>query len=275
MEVRAFAEQVLRSAFLAEKLRRPDGPLTDSSPGEVVSVDEPARTEDLKFAARRTAPAMPKAGALQNERKRAIAHHILANHELQALEVMADVALRFPDAPTEFRIGLARIMQDEQRHTRMHVERAATLGLRFGELPVNSYIWEKSRSFESLLDYLATLPLLFEGRNLDHTIEFAEWFEAAGDLRSATLIRTIHRDEIEHVAFGIKWLRRLKPEGQSDWEVFSAHLKWPLRPAKAKGELFQAEARKRAGLDDEFIEQLRRSENSETGSSDSARRGSS
>jgi uncharacterized ferritin-like protein (DUF455 family) len=257
MEVRAFAERVLRSAALEDKLRKPDGPFTDDAPGEAVSINDPARMDDLKFAARRTAPAMPKPGALQEESKRAIAHHILANHELQALEVMADVALRFPEAPTEFRLGLARIMQDEQRHTRMHVERAATLGLRFGELPVNSYIWQKSREFESVLDYVATLPLLFEGRNLDHTIEFAGWFEAVGDTRSAALIRTIHRDEIEHVAFGIEWLRKLKPDGLSDWDTFCKHLKWPLRPSKAKGEQFQADARKQAGLSEEFIENLR------------------
>lgn len=256
MEVRAFAERVLRSSSLEEKLRRPDDGLTDHAPGEAVCIDVPGRPEDLRFAARRTAPGMPKAGALRNQNKRAVAHHILANHELQALEVMADVALRFPEAPSGFRIGLATIMQDEQRHTRMHVERAAALGLRFGELPVNSYIWEKSRSFGSVLDYLATLPLLFEGRNLDHTIEFADWFEAAGDTRSAALIRTIHRDEIEHVAFGIEWLRRLKPKEKSDWEVFVAHLKWPLRPAKARGDRFQIEARRQAGLEDDFIERL-------------------
>mgnify|MGYP002629856027 CR=1 FL=1 len=268
MEVRAFAERVLRSAALEDKLRKPDGALTDDAPGEAVSVSEPARMEDLRFAARRTAPAMPKPGGLRDQRKRAVAHHILANHELQALEVMADVALRFPEAPTEFRLGLARIMQDEQRHTRMHVERAATLGLRFGELPVNSYIWEKSREFESLLDYVATLPLLFEGRNLDHTIEFSGWFEAVGDTRSAALIRTIHRDEIEHVAFGIEWLRKLKPDGLSDWDAFCQHLKWPLRPVKAKGEQFQIEARKQAGLSDEFIENLRLAQNEDSRQSD-------
>lgn len=269
MEVRAFAERVLGTASFDDKLRKPDGPLTDESPGEAVSTRQPARTDDLKFAARRTAPAMPKPGALKEEHKRAIAHHILANHELQALEVMADVALRFPEAPTAFRLGLARIMQDEQRHTRMHVERAATLGLRFGELPVNSYIWEKSRALESLLDYVATLPLLFEGRNLDHTVEFSGWFEAAGDTRSAALIRAIHRDEIEHVAFGIEWLRKLKPDGLSDWDAFCKHLKWPLRPAKAKGEQFQVEARKQAGLSDEFIEKLRLAQDADGNQGDS------
>jgi len=258
MEIRIFAERVVRSVHLQDKLARPDGPFTDESPGDGLAVDRPERPANLQFAGRRMAPAMPKGRAFRDRRKRAIAHHIFANHELQALEVMADVALRFPEAPAGFRMGLAEIMLDEQRHTQMHIQRAAALGLNFGDLPVNSYIWEKSRSLNSVLDYLATLPLLFEGRNLDHTVEFAGWFEDAEDLRGAALIRAIHRDEIEHVAFGIEWLRQLKPDGLSDWDTFCRHLQWPLRPAKAKGDQFQVAARRQAGLGEDFIEQLRR-----------------
>jgi uncharacterized ferritin-like protein (DUF455 family) len=148
------------------------------------------------------------------------------------------------------------IMQDEQRHTRMHVERARKLGLEFGDLPVNSYIWNKSMEFQSPLDYLAGLPLVFEARNLDHTLEFATEFDAVGDARSAVLMRTIHDDEIRHVAFGIEWLRRLKPAEQSDWDAFAAHLHWPLRPEKARGDVFQSAARRAAGLSDEFITRI-------------------
>lgn len=257
MEVRQFAEQVLYSAEVDEKLRPVSTPFTDDQPGDAVRVALPARTEPLKFAARRSAPGMPKPGAFKDPLKRALAHHILANHELQALEVMAFVMLLFPDLPTDFRIGLAKVMQDEQRHTHMHIERAAHLGLTFGSVPVNSYIWEKVQEIENILDYLATLPLLFEERNLDHSLEFATMFEAVGDERSAALMRVIHRDEIHHVAFGIEWLRRFKPAGESDWETFCRHLKWPLRPVKAKGEVFQYEARQQAGLDEHFINQVR------------------
>lgn len=256
MEVRAFAEQVLFSESINEKLKPADGEFTDESPGESVDVREPARSDDLKFAPRRMAASMPKPGAFKDVVRRATAHHIFANHELQALEVMARVALFFPDAPTDFRIGLCKIMQDEQRHTRMHAERAAMLGVEFGSLLVNSYIWKKSLEFKSVLDYIATLPLVFEGCNLDHTLEFASFFEAVGDDRSAALMKVIHRDEIEHVAFGMKWLRTLKPAGQSDWDAFCEHLDWPLRPVKAKGDVFQVEARRQAGLSDEFIEKL-------------------
>lgn len=180
----------------------------------------------------------------------------MANHELQALEVMAWTLLAFPDSPTEFRQGMVTVMADEQRHTRMHIERAAMLGLTFGDLPVNCYIWKKALSFTNVLDYLAGLPLVFEGANLDHSLEFAEAFSKAGDERSASLMRVIHRDEIEHVAFGIKWLRKLMPDGSDEWETFQKHLHWPLRPVKAKGEVFQREARLAAGLSEEFVDRL-------------------
>ena len=256
MEVRAFAEQVLYSELLEDKLMPASGEFRDELPGDAVDIREPSRSADLKFAPHRTAASMPKPGAFKDATRRGTAHHILVNHELQALEVMARVALLFPDAPTEFRIGLCEIMQDEQRHTRMHVERAAMLGVEFGSLPVNSYIWKKSLDFKSVLDYIATLPLVFEGCNLDHTLEFASYFEAVGDDRSAALMRVIHRDEIEHVAFGMEWLRKLKPAGQSDWDAFCEHLEWPLRPVKAKGDVFQREARLAAGMSAEFVARL-------------------
>ncbi|HUG91650.1 MAG TPA: DUF455 family protein [Planctomycetaceae bacterium] len=256
MELRDFAERIVCLPALDEKLARPSEPLTDHAPGTAVRVSVPARPPELRFAGRREAPAMPAPGAFRDPGKRAVAHHIMANHELQACEVMAWVLLAFPEAPAEFRRGLAGIIQDEQRHTRMHVERAAALGLRFGELPVNAHIWKKSQSFQSVLDYVSGLPLVFEGRNLDHTLEFEAYFRAAGDDTSAGVMRAIHRDEIEHVRFGLEWLRRLKPADQSDWEAWEQHLHWPLRPEKARGDVFDRESRLAAGMTEEFVERL-------------------
>ena len=199
---------------------------------------------------------MPQPSAFTDPAKRAVAHHIMANHELQALEVMAFVLLAFPDAPTEFRLGLADIMGDEQRHTRWHVDRLAELGVTFGDLPVNGYFWKKALEFECVLDYLAGLPLTFEGCNLDHTLDFETWFRAAGDPRSAGIMQAIHRDEIRHVAFGLDWLRKLKPPHMSDWDVYAAHLKYPLRPSKSRGQTFHRAPRLAAGMTDEFLDRL-------------------
>jgi len=129
MELRAFAEQILLRDDLDDKLRPPEEPLSDHSPGDPFRPVEPARPANLQFAPRRTAPAMAAAPAMTDPEKRAIAHHIMANHELQAVEVMAFVLVAFPEAPREFRLGLVEIIQDEQRHTRMHAERASMLGV--------------------------------------------------------------------------------------------------------------------------------------------------
>jgi len=258
MEIRDFAQQILFAETLEEKLRPASLPLTDETPGEALRVAEPTRPGNLQFAPRRTAPRMPAPVAFRDPAKRAVAHHIMANHELQALEVMAFVLCAFPAAATEFRHGMIAIIHDEQRHTQMHADRAQALGVCFGDLPVNCYIWKKAQSFESVLDYLAGLPLTFEGRNLDHTLEFEEYFLNAGDEQSAALMRVIHHDEIRHVAFGLHWLRQLKPPDQSDWEAYQSHLHWPLRPEKARGDEFHRASRIAAGMSEEFVDRLER-----------------
>lgn len=256
MEVRAFAEQVLYQANLTDKLRPAETPFTDAEPGLPVRVEFPARPPELAYVPDCQGPPMPGLPSFHMPTKRAIAHHIMANHELLALEVMAYTLLAFPQAPTEFRRGIAEVMGDEQRHTRMHIERAEMLGLTFGTHPVNFYFWLKARDFQSELDYIAGLPLTFEGGNLDHTLEFAAAFDVGGDPRSAALMRVIHRDEIEHVRFGWDWLLKLKPADQSAWDAYVTHLHWPLRPAKAKGKVFHRPPRELAGLTPEFIDQI-------------------
>lgn len=256
MELRTWAEQILFEPELSRKLAAPAGDLTDHAPGTAIRLDRPERADSLRFCGRREAPPMPAATTFGDPRRRGIAHHIMANHELQALEVMAFVLLAFPEAPPEFRLGMAPIMRDEQRHTRMHVERALELGVPFGSLPVNGYFWGKALSFQSVVEYLAGLPLTFEGCNLDHTLEFEEAFLSVGDRKSAGIMRAIHRDEIGHVAFGLTWLRRLKSPDQSDWDAYAAHLKWPLRPEKSRGKTFHTEPRLAAGMTPEFIARL-------------------
>ena len=254
--IEQFARQVLECPAISDKLAPPRVSLDDPPGRSPLRIPLPARPADLQFCGRRQAPPMPHSDALADPRKRAIAHHIMANHELQALEIMAFVLLAFPDAPADFRRGMVRIMADEQRHTRMHIERLSDLGLRFGELPVNGYFWGKAQDFQSVLDYLAGLPLTFEGRNLDHTLEFEDWFENAGDPKSAGIMRAIHRDEIQHVAFGWYWLAALKPADLTEWQAYETHLHWPLRPEKSRGDTFHRAPRLAAGMSPEFVDRL-------------------
>ena len=116
MEIREISSRILDADALDEKLRPIELDPTDAASGPAVRLERPA---NLQFAPPKTSPAMPTLAALRGPRKRGLAPHILANHELQALEVMAWALLAFPEAPAEFRRGMLTIMADEQRHTRM------------------------------------------------------------------------------------------------------------------------------------------------------------
>ena len=257
MELREFAEQVLFSTTLEEKLRRP-GRLTDARPGPAVAAPEaPGRPAELRFKPAGSGKAdFPGVHRLEQEGERGRLLHFFANHELLATELMALVLLRFPDAPGDFRRGIAETLEDEQIHTRLYLERMQACGTQFGVLPVSGYFWRAVATMESPLDFVAGLSLTFEQANLDFCRHFARGFAAVGDADTARLLERIYRDEIGHVAHGLKWFRRWKNPGQSDWEAFCGQLKFPLSPQRAKGIVLNVEGRRAAGLEPAFIAEL-------------------
>ena len=257
MELRDFAEQVLFATKLEEKLQRPTV-ITDERPGPaILSPNAPGRPAELKFKDNRSAKAgFPGTHRLEQEHERGRLLHFFANHELLATELMALVLLRFPHAPSAFRRGVLQTLRDEQEHTRLYIERMRECGIQFGELPVSGYFWRAVSKMENPMDYVASLSLTFEQANLDFARHFAQGFSAVGDRPTADLLERIHRDEIAHVAYGLKWFRRWKNPNESDWDAFCRQLKFPLSPQRAKGFSINVEGRRAAGFDPQFIAEL-------------------
>ncbi len=129
-------------------------------------------------------------------------------------------------------------------------------GVHFGELPVSGYFWRSVSVMENPMDYVSSLCLTFEQANLDFARHFAQGFATVGDDATAKLLNKIYRDEIGHVAYGLKWFRRWKNPSESDWEAFCHQLKFPLSPQRAKGITLNVEGRRAAGLDAHFIAEL-------------------
>jgi uncharacterized ferritin-like protein (DUF455 family) len=258
MELRELAERVLFATTLEEKLQCP-AVVTDERPGSALAAPAtPGRPAELRFKPGGTSEksSFPGLHRLDNERERGRLLHFFANHELLATELMALVLLRFPDAPAAFRRGVLQTLRDEQEHTRWYLERMRACGIAFGELPVSGYFWRAVSTMQSPMDYVAGLSLTFEQANLDFARYFARGFATAGDAETAKLLDRIYRDEIAHVAYGLKWFRRWKQPGQNDWEAFCAQLQFPLSPQRAKGVSLNVEGRRAAGLDAQFIAEL-------------------
>ncbi len=170
---------------------------------------------------------------------------------------MALVLLKFPDAPAAFRKGVLQTLKDEQEHTQLYLRRMKECGIHFGELPVSGYFWRSVSAMENPMDYVSSLCLTFEQANLDFARHFAARLCAqSATTTTAKLLEKIYRDEIGHVAYGLKWFRRWKNPGESDWEAFCRQLKFPLSPQRAKGITLNVEGRRAAGLDAQFIAEL-------------------
>lgn len=259
MELSAFARRVLLSDDLGEKLRPAPRGLTDGQPGAAERHEAPGRPANLAIRPAR-AVKVPSIEGFADPAQRVRILHALANHELQAAELFAWALLVFPDAPAEYRRGLAKILDDEQRHTRMYAARVEAHGAALGDFPVSGYFWGKVPHLRSPLQFIAAMSLTFENANLDYTVENAAAARRAGDEKTARVIDQVAADEVEHVAFGWRWLQVWKEPGESSWDAWCRSLAWPLRPVKAKGARFQRAGREAAGLDADFIARLEASE---------------
>lgn len=253
--MRDWAEQVLYGQRLTDKL----APLTgvEQPPGPALARPPvfPGRPPELARAGAERL-SFPRHAQLVDPRMRGQVLHFFANHELMALELMALVLLRFPDAPEPFRRGIAQILQEEQRHFTAYLNRMAELGVALGEVPASDYFWNVAADVASPMDFLCRMSLTLEQANLDFAVEYAALFRRLGDEATAAVLDQVHVDELGHVRFGLHWLRRWKDPQQSDWQAWTEHLRFPLTPNRARGNQYHPEVRAQLGFDADYIERL-------------------
>ena len=264
MTVREYAEKILLSETLAEKLAPPPPGLFLDPPSKLSyrTPDQPGRPEELRpRAASETRTKTPSTEQLGDEEHRSVLLHFFCNHELLAVELMALALLKFPDAPDAFRRGLLHTLQEEQEHTQLYLDRMAATGTSFGDHSISSMIWDHISSMTSPIEYVSRLSLTFEQSNLDYAQHYSKAFAKVGDQTTSALLSKIYKDEIAHVGYGLKWLRRFKQEQESDWDAWHRSLVRPLSPIRAKAPEasvpFNTEGRQKAGFDDDFINNLK------------------
>ncbi len=182
--------------------------------------------------------------------------HFFANHELLALELMALALLKFTTAPEGFRQGLVRTMTEEQNHLKLYLKRMTELGVNFGDIPVNDFFWHALQTMQDPLDYVAGMSLTFEQANLDFSDHYRKLFRTLGDESTSTLLDVVYQEEIGHVKYGVTWFDRLRPKESTRFCEYRDLLKLPLTPGRARGTTVDRDARLKAGLDQDFIDQV-------------------
>jgi uncharacterized ferritin-like protein (DUF455 family) len=259
VEIREFAERILFGRSLEEKLIKPDE-LTDRLPGRGIDVpDAPGRPRALEFPRGRKHKKIPFPGVHELDKPRVRGHvlHFFANHELLAMELMALLLLRFPEAPESFRRGIVETILEEQKHMRLYAERMEIAGVEFGEIPVNEYFWTVLRDIRSPLEFVTGMSMTLEQANLDYSGYYRKAFRAIRDFDTADVLDIVYREEIGHVKHGVVWFDRWRPPGSDRFETWMDNLPERLPPVRAKGIGFDEESRLVAGLDEAYVRQLR------------------
>jgi uncharacterized ferritin-like protein (DUF455 family) len=269
LDIPEFCRSVLLEGGLPDKLRPPRGSdgelLPDPAGAEPVSIGRPARAPEL--AASQDAGPLPHPRELADPAARAACLARFAHHELQAVELFAWALLRWPELPRELRRGWLGVLEDEQRHCRLYLERLHALGSSPGEHPVSDYFWRQVPAIEASPHgpraFLAALGLTLEQANLDFAARYRDAFHAVGDSESARVCALVHADEIGHVRLAARWLCELDGRGRSDLDCYEEAVPFPLSAARAKGRPFDRRARQAAGLSEELIDHVERSRSSQ------------
>jgi uncharacterized ferritin-like protein (DUF455 family) len=256
-----WAWELVHARDLEAKLEPGAPPRTLEAGAPVRRLERPGRPPQLTIVAR--APKTPGIDAIRTPSRRAQLVHSFLHHELQAAELMAWAILAFPDTPPSFRTGLAAIARDELRHVGMYRGLLRGLGHDVGDFPVRDWFWERIPRAPSPASFVASLGIGFEGANLDHAARFAARFRAIGDEEGAQIQEQVAEEEIPHVRFALHWFRVFLAEesGAQDaasprFAAWVARLVPPLSPIVMRGAPIARDARRRAGLDDAFIDEL-------------------
>jgi uncharacterized ferritin-like protein (DUF455 family) len=231
---------------LASRWRRADIPVGAAAPP-----DRPSRPERPPLRPPRDMKRRRNLGSLAG---RIALIHAVAHIELNAIDLAWDIIARFSteDLPREFFDDWLGVAAEEAEHFALLDTRLVALGGEYGALPAHDGLWEAAAATAGdLLARLAVVPMVLEARGLDVTPEMIRRLERAGDADSAAILERIYRDEIGHVAVGVRWFEALcRQRGLDPAAAFHArvrrHFSGSLKPP------FNHEARGRAGVSPDF-----------------------
>jgi uncharacterized ferritin-like protein (DUF455 family) len=213
--------------------------------------DRPARPERPLLLPPRE---MPKRKSGGSAAKRIALLHALAHIELNAIDLAWDLIARFgrPELPRAFFDDWVKVADEEALHFTLLSRRLGELGAAYGDLPAHDGLWQAaSETAHDLLARLAVVPLVLEARGLDVTPVMIADLEKHGDEATAAMLETIYRDEIGHVAIGMRWFdhvaRAAGKDPKAAWQALvRKHFRGALKPP------FNAAARDDAQLPADF-----------------------
>ena len=174
--------------------------------GDLMLRADPAREGCFKVVSRDAE--MAEHDGLGDVARREMVHRHMTN-EITSLDIAAQCIAEFPDAPWELRMELARQCWDESRHVQVLHRRLLEMGGHKGEFPISVLEWSITCALDNLAGRLVTQNRTLEAGAMDVVGGLARSVRESGDTRTADMLDGILADEVQHVRFANRWIKRM------------------------------------------------------------------
>jgi uncharacterized ferritin-like protein (DUF455 family) len=174
--------------------------------GSMMLREAPAR--DACFKVVYTDAEMHEFGDMSEIARREMIHRHMTN-EMTSVDMAAACVAEFPDAPWELRLELARQAWDEARHVRALHRRLRELGGHKGEFPISTLEWNVTCAVDNMAGRIAIQNRTLEAGAMDVMGGISHALRSFGDNETADTLDSINTDEVHHVRFSNRWIKRL------------------------------------------------------------------
>jgi uncharacterized ferritin-like protein (DUF455 family) len=171
--------------------------------------EEPARDECFTVVRRETE--MNEYEGEGDVAQRESLHRHMSN-EITSLDIAAQCIADYPEAPWGLRMELARQCWDEARHVSVLYRRLQEKGGRKGEFPISAFEWSVTCAIPDLPGRLASQNRTFEAGAMDVVGGNIDAWKRVGDHQTADMLDGILADEVQHVRFANRWIKRYVEE---------------------------------------------------------------
>jgi uncharacterized ferritin-like protein (DUF455 family) len=120
--------------------------------------------------------------------------------------------IEYPEAPQALKDELVELTLSEARHLNLCLSGLYDLGFKWGDWPVHLALWQAVRPEDRLPDRMFIVHRYLEGSGLDAQSTLLRRLEGVEDRGTFSILRQIHREEVDHVYFGSRWCQKLRDD---------------------------------------------------------------
>lgn len=190
---------------------------------------------------------------------RAVLIHAIAHIEFNAINLALDAVWRFDGMPQAYYRDWLRVAAEEAMHFGLLRNHLRAQGYDYGDFPAHQGLWTMcEKTQHDIVARMALVPRTMEARGLDATPLIQRKLRQVGTpdaMAAASILDTILRDEVGHVAIGNHWYRWLCERHDLDPETLYAELVQRYEAPRLKPP-FNDAARRLAGFTEAELQWL-------------------